>query len=299
MQDDFLKESRVKKSVLKNSHDKLNNTTLGNTSPITKGWQWKPFFIYQAMALLILCSWLWSPTRIMWDLVDDQLFFLLNQPLADHHWWAWIWAVGSLRPMDIVVGLVMLAFLLRGNFIFPTRQVQRALFMFISVLFLLLVMRTLFSEIIKLLDWQRASPSLIFEDAVRLSELFPDWQYWQPKDSSSTSFPGDHASVMLLWALFLSFFARGWPLAMIWLFATVGMLPRLVAGAHWGSDDFVGGLFLVLIAIAWGCYTPYAHRCSEAMMRITAPLLRRAATLPLLNRLSFLKKPSAELPARG
>lgn len=270
-----------------------------STKPITAGWQLKPFIIYQLIAVLILCSWLWNPTRALWNFADDQLFLLLNQPLENHGWWAWIWAVGSLRPMDIAVGLVMLAFLLRGNFIFPAQQVQRALFMFISVLFLLLVMRTLFSEIIKLLDWQRASPSLVFADAVRLSELFPHWQSWQPKDSSSTSFPGDHASVMLLWALFLSFFARGWSLVMIWLFATIGMLPRLVAGAHWGSDDFVGGLFLALVAIAWGCYTPYAHRCSDALMRLLAPLFRWVARISPLNRLSILKTPSAELPSRS
>jgi len=262
------------------------------------GWQWKPFFVYQLTALLILCSWIWTPTRLLWDLADDQLFLLLNQPLANQSWWAWIWALGSLRPMDIAVGLVMLVFLLRGNFIFKPNQVRRALFVFISILFLMLLIRTGFSEILKLMDWKRVGPSLIFEEAVRLTELFPDWEHWHLKDASSNSFPGDHASVMLLWALFLSFFARGGSLIAIWAFAVIGMLPRLVAGAHWGSDDFVGGLFLCLMAIAWGCYTPFAYRSSEWLIRITNPLFRLGRHLPLISRMSVMKTPRTEpLPA--
>jgi hypothetical protein len=39
-------------------------------------------------------------------------------PLADNTTWRYIWAVGSLRPFDIVVGLILLTLLIRGDWVF-------------------------------------------------------------------------------------------------------------------------------------------------------------------------------------
>lgn len=259
-----------------------------NQTPYT--WQWKPLLTLNLAAVLLLASWLWAPTRHAWDVFDDRLFVLLNQPLAHEGWWAWVWGVGSLRPMDLAVGALMLVFLLRGNLVFSRRQVRDGVFAFVALLLLLLLMRAGFSHLLKLIDWQRPSPSLLVENAVRLSELFPDWERFELKDASSQSFPGDHASVLLLWALFLSPFARGWRLFAIWVIAGVCMLPRLVAGAHWGSDDFVGGLFLSLLAIAWGCYSPYCAWLGQQLGRLCEPLFGLLRRFPMLGRLALLQQ---------
>ena len=37
------------------------------------------------------------------------------------------------------------------------------------------------------------------------------------------------------------------------------MLPRLVAGAHWGQDDYIGGLLMALLALGWSCYTSVSY----------------------------------------
>ena len=66
------------------------------------------------------------------------------------------------------------------------------------------------------------------------------------------------------------------------------MLPRLVAGAHWGADAFVGGVLLSLLALAWSCYTPLGHHASEWLEKITLPLTRQLAKLPLLGHLSVI-----------
>jgi membrane-associated phospholipid phosphatase len=139
------------------------------------------------------------------------------------------------------------------------------------------------------MHWQRASPSLTIDGAVRLTKMFPDWQaHWYLKDSSNQCFPGDHASVLLLWAMLLSLHARGRRLLLIWLLTAVFMLPRLVSGAHWASDDFVGGLFVSLIAFGWGFYSPYAANTSDMLVRLSAPLMQSLSKLPGLGRISLI-----------
>ena len=80
----------------------------------------------------------------------------------------------------------------------------------------------------------------------------------------------------------------GWRLLLVWAITAIGILPRLVAGAHWGADAFVGGVFLSLLALAWSCYTPLGYRASEWLEKVTLPITSRLARLPLLGRLSIV-----------
>jgi membrane-associated phospholipid phosphatase len=252
-------------------------------------WRPRALLICHLIALLLLASWLWQPTRQLWDAFDLWLFHLLNDPVHATGLWARIWAIGSMRPVDLGVGLVMLAVMLKGGLVLPGHQVRRALFAFLCALAVMLLLRVGFADLVKLMGWQRPSASLVVEGSARLTELFPAWEAsWDMKDSASRSFPGDHASVLLLWALFMTCIARSWGLLLVWAVALIGILPRLVAGAHWGSDAFVGGALLSVLALGWSCYTPFASRASQWLETISLPLTRQLARLPLLGRLSVI-----------
>jgi membrane-associated phospholipid phosphatase len=252
-------------------------------------WRIRPLVACHIVALLLLASWLWAPSRALWDQFDLQLFALLNKPVHGAGLWAQTWAIGSMRLVDMGVGVLMLGVMLKADLVFSGAQVRKALYAFLATLIVMLLFRVGFAELVKLMGWQRPSASLVVEGAARLTELFPTWEErWDMKDSATRSFPGDHASVLLIWALFMSFFARNWRWLLVWTMALVFMLPRLVAGAHWGSDALVGGVFLALLALAWSCFTPFAYNASEWLERVTQPLLQYLAKLPLLRHISLI-----------
>jgi membrane-associated phospholipid phosphatase len=265
-------------------------TILTKPEIVQARWRGQALIACNLLALILLASWLWPPARLLWDRFDAQVFHLLNAPLASNVAWAHVWAVCNMRLVDLGVGLIMLGILVKGNWIFTAAQVRQALYAFLAVLVLLLLIRVgLLNELVKAMHWQRASPSLTVEGAVRLTVLFPDWaRDWQMKDSSGRSFPGDHASILLLWAIFISPFARSWRRWLVWGLAMLFTLPRLVSGAHWLSDVLVGGLFLSLIAIGWGLYTPYAAKVCSFMERFCTPVLQRLGRLPGLRHVSLL-----------
>ncbi|MHB9798177.1 phosphatase PAP2 family protein [Pseudomonas sp. MT3] len=264
---------------------------MDKTTPFQATWSWKPFIACHLMALFLLLLWLWEPTRGAMDLFDFSLFSLLNQPLATHSAWRLTWAVASTRPFDLLVGVILLLLLIRGDWVFKATQTRAATFGFLCSAIVLVVVRILYAKIAHKLGWQHPSISAVAPDTVRLENFFPQWQdtAFEVKDESARSFPGDHASVLLVWALFLTLFARNalqW--VVIWGLALLFMLPRLVAGAHWGQDDYIGGVQMALVALAWSCFTPFAARGSAALLRWTDPLFRLAAKIPLLNRLSVV-----------
>lgn len=154
-------------------------------------WSLGPLAACTLLPIALLCFWLWPFGQILCLTFDEWLFHSLNAPLADNTTWRYIWTVGSLRPFDIVVGLILLAVLIRGDWVFKAAQVRQAFFGFLVTLLLLVVIRALFSKWVDAAGWQHKSPSMIFDDVVHLSDYYPNLEAaWELKDRSSKSFPG-------------------------------------------------------------------------------------------------------------
>lgn len=260
-----------------------------NDSLFSSQWRIKPLVIFNAIALIALLSWLWQPTRALWDAIDIMVFDSLNHPLAGNLLWAKLWAIFNMRPVDIAVGLVLFGLLMKRDWAFPASQVRRAFMAMFALLVLLLFVRFGFDAVLKAMHWKRISPSLALPEAVRLTQLFPDWTaHLYLKDSSEQCFPGDHASVLMVWLMLVWGFLRGTKLALAFALTIFFMLPRLVAGAHWASDDLVGGVFLAFIAFGWGYYSHFTAKASQWLVNLTAPIFRLLAKIPLLNRLTIV-----------
>lgn len=253
---------------------------------------WRPgwFVALHIMAITLLASWLWPVTRQMWDAIDAVIFRFLNNTLALGRGWSGIWAVGSTRYFDLVVALVIGIILLRKNIVFKRIEVRRALFITVGLMGILLLIRTGFNGLVDTMGWQRSSPSRINADAIRLSEQFPMLKkYARMKDSSPRSFPGDHASVLLLWGIFVAMFARGYRVIVPVVLTTLFIMPRLIAGAHWFTDVAVGGALLALLAMAWGYCTPITGWISDQVEALCLPLFERLRKMRPFRRISIIR----------
>lgn len=254
-------------------------------------WSWGPLVACTLLPVALLCFWLWPFGQILCLTLDEWLFHSLNAPLADNTLWRYVWTIGSLRPFDIVVGLILLALLIRGNWVFKATQVREAFFGFLVTLLLLVVVRVLFSKWVAIMGWQHNSPSMVFDNVVHLSDYYPNLEAkWELKDRSSQSFPGDHASVLLIWALFMTLFSRTllqrlviWGLAFAVHAAAPGGRRPLGAGRLYRRiADGRAGLGLELLHTAGG-------KASAALLRWTAPLFSWLARLPLVGRMSVIR----------
>ncbi|UTW09683.1 phosphatase PAP2 family protein [Pseudomonas benzenivorans] len=253
---------------------------------IQAAWRWPALLGLNLLAAAVLASWLLPATRALWDGADLWLFQSLNGSLGHSALWDGFWAVTSTRLSDALVGVLMLALMLHSRWVFRAGELRPALFTFLGLLLMLLVIRVLFNKLVGVLDWQHASPSTLVAGTYHLSGAFPELErLFELKDRSSRSFPGDHASVLLLWGLFMAQFSRGWKLAASLALVVLFMLPRLVAGAHWLVDVAVGGLFIALVSYAWGYCTPLAGHIARGLAWLCQPLWTLLQRLPLINRL--------------
>ncbi|RON53422.1 phosphatase PAP2 family protein [Pseudomonas frederiksbergensis] len=257
-------------------------------------WNLRRLVLCNVVPLALLAFWLWPTGQMLCVIFDEWLFHRLNAPLTSNPIWLHIWAIASLRPFDAVVGVILLTLLIKGDWVFDAMDVRRAFFGFLAILLLLLFIRMLFSKFADYMDWQHSSPSMMINGAVHMSDYFPELEKtWQLKDRSSQSFPGDHASVLLIWAMFMTVFSRGTGRTLtIWGLALLFMMPRLVAGAHWGQDDYIGGVLLAVWGLGWGYYTPFAYHVSEFFLKVTAPLFGLLEKLPVVSRMSVVRTAS-------
>ena len=204
---------------------------------------------YAGLAFALLASFLWLPgSRAVWLQLDERVFRWANASLADPGPWQTFWALANSRLFDLVPAALMLG--LYASWMFAERarhwRARAGLGVALAAFTLLWV-----QKIIKTwLDDGRLSPTLALPDPVRLEfERAVDWVPML-KDHAHNSFPGDHAGVSLLVALVIGHVC-GWRRGAILIAALpLLMAPRVFGGAHWFSDQVVGGGFVGLAGAA-------------------------------------------------
>lgn len=226
-------------------------------------WDLRALAFWTGAALLLIGSWFFPPTRAVWDAVDLAFFRLMNATVALDQAAAFFWALTGDRRFDYFSALIVLILYL---FIVSRSDMERlrhGLAFGGSVSIILLVVIALQREWI---EYPRMSPMLSVEEAHSINALIP-WS--RAKEASANSFPGDHATVMMLltlcwWAVY------GRRIGLLALGLTVAFaLPRMAAGAHWLTDALVGGGFVTLLTAALIFGTPVLHYLNRAMRFVT------------------------------
>jgi Kdo2-lipid A phosphotransferase len=224
----------------------------------------------QAGAVLLFLSWLLPPTAALWQSIDEATFRVLNGSLRPgslaSHAWAWL----NIRASDLIPAILIyvLAVTAAGRMQYQPRMqfIYRGLALAMVMLAVITVENLIEFSVF---SYHRASPTLVMDNVVRLSEIVPF-----AKDFSPKSFPGDHGYVLICFSVF---FARA--AAPRYAIAAVGIaiffsLPRLIGGAHWLTDIVVGSGAKALLTTGWLVATPLWDR-------LAAWLERRLEQLPI------------------
>lgn len=241
-------------------------------------WKIRPLLITHVIALLLMLSWIFEPTRSLWLYIDDVSFWYFNDFLKNGgDWNRYFWALVNMREFDKVVAVLLLGiFVVHG--IKKGKALRGRHFGIMVAMFVVLGIWTGYGNtgIGQLMPIERPSATLEYSDSFRLAQWSTELK---TKDSSSDSFPGDHGMILLIVAGFVAYyFSRSYTWFAI-VFAIIGTMPRVVAGAHWVTDEVVGAVFIAMLALSWNFHTP----AGEYMVRISDKIFQKTLSLLRLN----------------
>lgn len=246
----------------------MNNTDpLLSFSAPQKRWKTKQLLFFQLLVFVLFWS-LFNPyTKVFWDFIDVIFFKTINGTLKDHPSWQLFWACANHKTADWIVDIFVLgffiAYVLKAGKGERLRRIAELLFLTLYIAAIIyFVNKTLFREYLEI---PRLSPTLTVENSVHLSEEIP---WMSIKDDSSKSFPGDHGTTALLFAASFTYFAGRRLGILACLYAAFLCIPRLITGAHWFSDVFVGSGSITLFFLSWAFCTPFAKWCITRIERI-------------------------------
>lgn len=219
-------------------------------------------------SVILLASWLLEPTRSLWLDLDERVFWSLNGSLACCKAWQVFWALANNRAVDIVAALAMIGLYL--HFLLGEDRHTRDRLLAVGAMLTGLVLVAV--QIGKAFPYSRPSATLIHPSAMRLTELVA----WLPtKDASTDTFPGDHAAVLFICAGVITVYLPRAYAAAAWTLAVVFMIPRLVSGAHWLTDDVVGAASFAGLVLTCTFATPLHRVLTDNLERVIARLRAR------------------------
>ncbi|MBX3488760.1 DUF368 domain-containing protein [Parvibaculum sp.] len=228
-------------------------------------WNVRHLLIWTGAAFVLAGSWFWPETRALWDAFDLAIFRALNATVAASDAIAFFWALTGDRRFDyfsaLIVLIIYLVVISRGDL--ARFRFGVAFGGVVSIL--LLVIIALQRELI---EYPRPSPTLVLDATHSIRDFIP-WS--RAKEASATSFPGDHATVMMILALTwgLGLGRRLGTLAAV--LTIVFALPRMAAGAHWTTDALIGGGFVTLLTAALLLGTPLVHYLQRGVRLASDP----------------------------
>lgn len=165
-------------------------------------------------------------------------------------------AFTNLRPFDAVAFLFML-----GIFYHYYRQQDaKGRRWMLCIGLTMLVTAVIAKQFDMMLGFERPSATKFFTlqgvPVLRVSELTG----WPAKDWSSTSFPGDHGMMLLIFTFYmLRYFGKKAFAASLFVVIVFSM-PRIMSGAHWLTDVVVGSGSICSIVLSWMLLTPASDR---------------------------------------
>lgn len=219
------------------------------------------------LGLVLLGSWLAPITSDAWSAIDNAVFWQLNAWVTpEHPVFVHILSLASIRLFDsFILGTMMVLFLTCAWRDQAAHGQRIAKWLAVGLLMVAVagVATLLIHDV---MTYERASPTVFHPDAHMLHTL----THLPVKDAAPDSFPGDHGVMAMIFAAFMLRFApRAGAIAAV-ILALVITAPRLLAGAHWFSDVYMGSLTMTLLMTPWVLFSPL----QRLLQRWLAPHIR-------------------------
>lgn len=209
--------------------------------------------LLNSLGLLLLGSWLAPATSTFWHLIDEYVFWHLNAFVTpEHPLFVHLLSLASVRLFDsFILGTMLVLFFICAR-CDRKAEGQRIAKWLVTGILMLAVAAIATLLIHDVMTYERASPTVFHPEAHMLHTL----THLPVKDIASDSFPGDHGVMAMIFAAFMLRFApRAGGIAALVL-ALIITAPRLLAGAHWFSDVYMGSLTMTLLMTPWALFSP-------------------------------------------
>lgn len=208
------------------------------------------------LGVLLLGSWLWCyPNAVyhgIWLQIDKSCFYFFNELLVLSKGFTYFVALVNLRAFDVLAFAAML-FIYFDYYRKSNVEGKRWLF---CIGIAMLLSAVIIKQVDRLLPIDRVSASVYFDSLYHNVNWVSQLSGWPAKDRAGSSFPSDHGMMLLIFSVYMwkylghRAFFKG--LAVFIIFS----MPRIMSGAHWFSDIYVGSLSFVLIVLSWILLTP-------------------------------------------
>lgn len=209
--------------------------------------------------IALFLSWYLPENHGFWFSIDSALFHYFNAHLATSPFYLKLVAVTNNRAFDSVsllaMGLLLFYFFLKQDAAGRRWTIIMGLVMLITAVLL--------NQAGHLLPVVRPSPTLSFSDINRVTEL----SGIPTKDASKDSFPGDHGLMLMIFAAFMLRYFTRWAFAIATVYVIIFSLPRIMVGAHWFTDIYVGSLSIACVGLGWCLLTPLSDTLINAINR--------------------------------
>lgn len=223
------------------------------------------------LGLLLLFSW-WQTTLPIWPPLNHGIFFGFNHTFtAAHPVWVTFIAALNTRIYDVVSFLLMLAVLFFS--MLGDKRPDRQWYWF-SVGFTMLLTAGIIALFDNNISYHHNSPSLYFSHLGEHVNFLSHMVDFSTKDSAGDSFPGDHGMMLMVFASYVLKFSRAPFKTIAVLMVPIFSMPRIIAGAHWFEDVYMGSLSIALIILPWVLMTPLAEKVVATVYAVTRKVRR-------------------------
>lgn len=225
----------------------------------------RKLLLLNAIGLLILLSW-WQTALPIWPWLNNHIFWGFNHTITpDNVHWINILGALNCRHFDVatfgMLGLVLWVQVMADS---HPQHYRR----WTVITFMMMLSMAVIALLTHLQPYHHASPTIAFARQGLHPMSVEEMVSFDTKSESSSSFPGDHGLVMMIFAAFiLRFGTRGFGLISTILVVLLS-LPRIIVGAHWFEDVYMGSLSIALIVLPWLLLTRPIVTTGNALMRL-------------------------------